>query len=202
MNTQSHYQGACCDYEQIKELLWQALHTERMAVRLAERVLDCAIQPGLGREWQHCLEAAGRRQDALVDVLQGLGLDPEHRTPGCDVIAALDDSLNESIGQAQRGPDPRAAELAAAECLALLATRQQAYWTLLCEVARHSDGEARRVLEEACRVARGDKALLDHTVAGPRMLWLEALGLPSTPAGAVSASVKRPAAPRAPLGPH
>lgn len=166
------------DYSQVQELLYQALETAAGGIEVYTTAHGCAINPDLKREWQQSLDRTERERDVLVEVLEQLGMDPEQRTPGREVLHHLAESLVEAIAMAERGPDPRAAELVASECVSMVEMRRRMNRELATRVRAESEGEARRLLEHASQaLASADHGGAEQALEWTRALWMESLGL-------------------------
>ena len=64
--------------EQLTELLYQALETEKGGVKVYETALRCAQNDDLKEEWEKYLEQTQNHEQIVLEVFEALGLDPEH----------------------------------------------------------------------------------------------------------------------------
>ena len=90
------------------------------------------------------------------------------------------ESLVKAMEMALRGPDLKAAQLVAAECVTLAETKDHLNWGLIGELAKNSTGEANTALKEANdQVEPEEDEHLYHTQGWTRELWIETLGMPA-----------------------
>jgi rubrerythrin len=68
--------------EQVAELLYQALETERGGIEVYTAALECVLNDDLKKEWQEYLEQTRNHERIVLAVMDKLGLDPEMITPG------------------------------------------------------------------------------------------------------------------------
>lgn len=166
--------------EQAQELLYQALETELGGIEVYRNALECAQNPDLHEEWQKYLEQTERHRDVLLRVLDALGLDPDARTPGREVVAHLGASLVQAMRKARSDAEPAAAELVACECVVQAETKDHLNWELIGQIAKHGKGDETKVLKEAFEEVEDEEDRhLYHTVGWTRELWLDSLGLPA-----------------------
>ena len=168
------------DHAQLRELLHQALETERGGIRIYETALQCAVNEDLRREWKEYLEQTRRHEQVLLQVFEQLGLDADERTPGQEVVGAIGASLVQAMTQAQSAGDPVGAELTACECVVLAETKDHSNWELIGHVAEHGKGEETKVLKAAYEAVEKDEDHhLYHTKGWCRELWIQSLGFPA-----------------------
>jgi rubrerythrin len=166
--------------EQLNELLYQALETEKGGVEIYEKAIECAVNKDLKKEWTEYLNQTKEHQATLVEVLKALGLDIGTETPGRAITRHLGQSFLTAMQMAQDSGELRAAELVASECVVLAETKDHLNWELLSAAAEASDDKTADVLEEACNeVEEEEDHHLYHTKGYVRELWLKALGLPA-----------------------
>lgn len=164
----------------LQELLYQALETETGGIQVYENALQNVRNDDLRKEWQEYLEQTRRHRQILLGVFESLGLDPEARTPGREVVAHLGASLVEAIRKARSDADPGAAEIAAGECVVLAETKDHLNWELIGHVVKHGQGEAIEVLRQAYeQVEDEEDRHVYHSTGWTRELWLDSLGLPA-----------------------
>jgi len=165
---------------QAVELLYQALETEKGGVQIYTTALRCAINEDLRREWTEYLEQTKQHVQVVSGVLRQMNLDVDAETPGRKIVRHIGDSLVKAMEMALRGPDLKAAQLVAAECVTLAETKDHLNWGLIGELAEHSVGEAKAALKEAHdKVEPEEDEHLYHTQGWTRELWIEALGMPA-----------------------
>src|SRR3954465_5590602 len=107
------------DDTQLNELLLQALETERGGIKIYTAAIQAAQNDDLRKEWQEYLSQTRTHEQVLLGVFEQLGLNPEGRSPGRDVVAHLGHSLVMAIEMASKSGNPVGAELVAGECVVL-----------------------------------------------------------------------------------
>lgn len=168
------------DKEQLHELLYQALETERGGIRIYETALTCALNEDLKGEWEEYLEQTRSHEQILLKVFQDLGLDPETMTPGREVAAHIGTSLVAAMEMAKSRGSAVAAQLVAGECVVLAETKDHQNWELIGHVAEHGEGRETDTLGSAFEeVEQQEDHHLYHTKGFTRELWIESLGLPA-----------------------
>lgn len=166
--------------QQMHELLFQAIETERGGIKIYETALTCAQNKDLKIEWQEYLEQTLNHEQELLKVFTELGLDPDTQTPGRDVTAHIGQSLVKAMELAKQQCTAEAAQLVAAECVVLAETKDHQNWELIEHVAMHGQGEAINLLKAASdAIGEEEDHHLYHTKGFLRELWLESLGLPA-----------------------
>ena len=166
--------------EQLAELLYQSLETEKGGILVYETALRCVQNEDLQEEWTKYLEQTQQHERILQDVCTAMGLDPEQETPGRSVVRHLGQSLVQAMEMALASGPPEAAELVAAECVVIAETKDHMNWELIGEAAKKLTGEQGKALKEAHgEVEEQEDEHLYHTMGWARELWLESLGLPA-----------------------
>src|SRR5262245_45189942 len=166
--------------EQVAELLYQALETEKGGIQVYETALKCAVNDELKEEWQEYLEQTRTHEQIVLEVMQQMGLDPEAETPGREVVRHIGESLVDAMEMALETGKPDAAQIVACECVVLAETKDHLNWQLIHEVAEKSKGEQKQVLSSAYeRVEEEEDKHLYHTTGWGRELWIESLGMPA-----------------------
>jgi hypothetical protein len=166
--------------EQVAELLYQALETEKGGIQIYETALKCAVNDELKQEWQEYLEQTRAHEQIMLEVMEQMGLDPETETPGREVVRHIGESLVEAMEMALEAGKPDAAQLVACECVVLAETKDHLNWELIHEVADKSKGEQKQALTAAYeRVEEEEDKHLYHTTGWGRELWIETLGMPA-----------------------
>ncbi|MBD9467753.1 spore coat protein [Pseudoxanthomonas sp. PXM01] len=169
-------------YEQsgVKELLLQALETERGGIKIYTAAVNAAVNDDLREEWQEYLEETEHHEEVLTQVFGELGMDTEEMSPGREVCAHLGASLVAAIEMAQANADPAAAELVACECVVLAETKDHTNWELIGKVAEAAGGKLGQVLKAAYDEVEDDEDHhLYHTKGWCRELWIQSLGMPA-----------------------
>ena len=168
------------DESQLQELLLQALETERGGIQIYTNAIQAAQNDDLRKEWQEYLEETRTHEKVLLTVFEQLGLNPEMRSPGRDIVAHQGKALGQAIQRAMKNATPAAAELVAGECVVLAETKDHMNWELIGHVAEHGTGEAAKVLKQAYEAVEEDEDHhLYHTTGWTRELWIQALGFPA-----------------------
>ena len=168
------------DDTQLNELLLQALETERGGIQLYTTAIQAAQNDDLRKEWQEYLVETRTHEQVLLNVFAQLGLDPEARSPGRDIVAHQGKALVMAVEMAMKNADPAGAELVAGECVVLAETKDHMNWELIGHVAKHGKGEVAKVLKQAYEAVEEDEDHhLYHTTGWTRELWIQALGFPA-----------------------
>lgn len=168
------------DKDSVRELVLQALETERGGIQIYETAIGCAVNDDLRDEWGKYLEQTRRHEQVVTELCESLGFDPEEETPGRGVVRHIGESLVAAMDQARSAGDPDAAQLVATECVVLAETKDHLNWELLEELGKKESGGRKKAIESACEeVEDQEDKHLYHTQGWSRELWLEALGLPA-----------------------
>jgi len=166
--------------DQLKELLLQALETERGGIQVYTHAIKAAQNDDLHKEWNEYLDQTRRHEQVLLGVFEELGLDPDERSPGRDVVRHLGEGLVQAIRNAMDNAPPEAAELVAGECVVLAETKDHLNWELIGHVVKHGSGPATKVLKRAFdEVEEDEDHHLYHTAGWTRELWIKSLGFPA-----------------------
>lgn len=168
------------DVDQVHELLFQALETERGGITIDTTAIECAVNDDLREEWSGYLDETRHHEQVLTSVFNELGLDTETQTPGRKICSHLGTSLVKAMQMAQEAGDAGAAQLVATECVVLAETKDHANWELIGKVAEHAGGDLSKVLKMAFdEVEQDEDHHLYHTKGWSRELWIESLGMPA-----------------------
>jgi rubrerythrin len=167
--------------EQVAELLFQALETEKGGIQIYETALKCVVNDELRKEWEEYLEQTRNHEQIVLEVMEKLGLDPETETPGREVVRHIGESLVEAMDMALENAQERdAAQVVACECVVLAETKDHLNWELIHEVAEKAKGEQRDALKAAYKqVEEQEDEHLYHTAGWGRELWIKSLGMPA-----------------------
>jgi len=166
--------------EQLTELLYQALETEKGGIEVYQTALNCVQNDELRKEWQEYLEQTRNHETVLLGVFERLGLEPARETPGRKVVRHLGESLVKAMEMASRAGQPEAAELVAAECVVLAETKDHLNWELIGEASKKLKGDRAAALKEAFREVEDEEdEHLYHTTGWSRELWIQSLGMPA-----------------------
>jgi hypothetical protein len=166
------------DKDQVRELVLQALETERGGVEVYGAALECALDEDLHREWGKYLDQTRRHEQVVLDLCEALGFDPDEETPGRRVVRHLGRSLVAAMRKAIEEGAPEAAQLVATECVVLAETKDHLNWELLEELSKVEKGPRKQALADACKQVEDEEDKhLYHTQGWSRELWLDSLGL-------------------------
>jgi rubrerythrin len=166
--------------EQIAELLYQTLETERGGIQVYTTALTCAANDDLIKEWEEYLEQTRNHERIVLEMMDQLGLDPELETPGRLIVQHIGEALVEAMEMALDGGPIEAAQLVACECVVTAETKDHLNWELIREIAETSTGELRQTLMTACeQVDAEEDEHLYHSMGWSRELWIESLGIPA-----------------------
>jgi rubrerythrin len=166
--------------EQIAELLYQALETEKGGVQIYETAVRCAVNADLKEEWEEYLEQTEHHVEIVEGLFETFGLDPETDTPGRLVVRHIGESLVGAIEMAMDAGNADAAQIVAAECIALAETKDHLNWELLGRLAKKLTGDEAKALQAAHdEVEDEEDEHLYHTKGWGRELWIAALGMPA-----------------------
>ena len=168
------------DQAGVKELLLQALETERGGIKVYTTALKAAINDDLRKEWQEYLDETKRHEEVLTRVFEQLNMDTEEMSPGREVCAHQGASLVAAMEMALAKAERAAAELVACECVVLAETKDHSNWELIGKVAEAADKELKDVLKQAYDAVEEDEDHhLYHTMGWCRELWIQSLGMPA-----------------------
>ena len=166
--------------EQIAELLYQALETEKGGVEIYETAVRCAVNEDLKEEWEKYLEQTERHVEVMEGLFETFGLDPETDTPGRLVVRHIGESLVRAMEMAMDAGNADAAQIVAAECIALAETKDHLNWQLMGQLAKKLTGEEAKALKAAHEEVEDEEdEHLYHTKGWGRELWIAALGMPA-----------------------
>lgn len=166
------------DKDQVRELVLQALETERGGIEVYGAALECALDEDLRSEWGKYLDQTRRHEQIVLGLCEALGFDPNEETPGRRVVRHIGTSLVAAMRKALEEGTPDAAQLVATECVVLAETKDHLNWELLEELSKEERGERKRALEDACKQVEDEEDKhLYHTQGWSRELWLDSLGL-------------------------
>jgi len=166
--------------EQLKELLLQALETEKGGIQIYTTALKCVQNDELREEWQKYLEQTQNHERIMQDVCASFGLDVNQESPGRKVVRHIGSSLVKAMEMALAEGDPAAAELVAAECIVLAETKDHMNWELMGQCVEKLSGAQKKALKEAKdEVEDQEDEHLYHTTGWARELWIQVLGMPA-----------------------
>ena len=168
------------EQEKLNQLLYEMLETEMGGVLVYQTALRCVQNEDLKKEWEEYLEHTEEHVEALHEVFEKLGLDPETETPGRKIVHHIGESLVKAMEMALEAGDPAAAEVVAAECVVHAETKDHLNWELLGYAMEKAKGETAKALKEAHeKVEEQEDEHLYHTKGWTREMWIDALGMPA-----------------------
>jgi len=166
--------------EGLKELLCQALETEKGGIQVYRTALRCVVNQELKKEWEEYLEQTENHERIVHGVFGALGLDPGEETPGRAIVRAKAKGLVDAMEKALSSGKKEAAQLVACECVVETETKDHLNWKLIGAVAKKQTGDAGRALRAAHdEVEDEEDEHLYHTTGWCRELWLQSLGQPA-----------------------
>lgn len=166
--------------DQLKELLYEALETEKGGVNVYQTAIRCAVNNELKEEWEEYLDQTRNHERIIEDLMEKIGLDPGAETPGRQVVRHIGESLVKAMEMALEAGTPEAAQLVATECVVAAETKDHLNWELIGQVAKTVKGAEGKALKEAHQqVEEEEDEHLYHTTGWSRELWIESLGLPA-----------------------
>ena len=166
--------------EQLNELIYQMLETERGGIQVYETALRCVVNNELKDEWEEYLEQTKNHERIVLELMEKLGLDPEQETPGRGVVRHIGESLVEAMEMARTNGPAEAAQLVACESVVQAETKDHLNWELLHEASEKAKGEQKKALTLAYEeVEDQEDEHLYHSTGWCRELWIESLSLPA-----------------------
>jgi rubrerythrin len=164
--------------EQLTELLYQALETEKGGIQVYKTAIRCAQNDDLKEEWEKYLEQTENHERILLDVFTAFSLDPNKETPGRKVVRHIGESLVKAMEMALQSGPPEAAQLVAAECVVSAETKDHLNWELIGQSMEKLSGAQKKALKEAHEeVEEQEDEHLYHTQGWARELWIQSLGM-------------------------
>ncbi|MPS36700.1 hypothetical protein [Stenotrophomonas acidaminiphila] len=163
----------------VRELLLQALETERGGIQVYGAAIRAARNKDLKHEWEGYLEETRNHERILTRVFEAMGLDTEMSSPGREVVAHQGASLVAAIEMAMANAKPADAELVAAECVVLAETKDHMNWELIGQVAEQGGPHAEVLAQAHAAVETQEDHHLYHTRGWARELWIQRLGMPA-----------------------
>ena len=166
--------------EQLNELIYQMLETERGGIQVYETALRCVVNNELKEEWEEYLEQTKNHERIVLGLMEKLGLDPEQETPGRGVVRHIGESLVEAMEMARTNGPAEAAQLVACESVVQAETKDHLNWELLHEASEKAKGEQKKALTLAYEeVEDQEDEHLYHSTGWCRELGIESLSLPA-----------------------
>jgi len=166
--------------EQVHELLYEALETEKSGVQVYKTAIECALNDELREEWEKYLDQTENHERIVRELLAKFELDPDMETPGRKIVRHIGESLIKAMKLAIESGNRQAAQIVAAECVVNAETKDHLNWELVAQVAEQTQGEEGKFLMAAHeQVEAEEDEHLYHSTGWARELWIESLGLPA-----------------------
>jgi rubrerythrin len=166
--------------DQVHELLYQALETEKGGIAVYQTALRCVQNDELRKEWEEYLQQTRNHERIVHKFFEAFELDPNTETPGRKVVKHIGESLVKAMEMARAAGPPEAAQIVAAECVVEAETKDHLNWELLGHVAKQVKGAQREALNAALKeIEEQEDEHLYHTTGWTRELWIESLGMPA-----------------------
>ena len=166
--------------QQLNELIYQMLETERGGIEVYTTALTCAVNDELKEEWQEYLEQTQQHERIVLELMEQRGMEPETDTPGRAVVRHIGESLVKAMEMAKANAPAEAAELVACECVVEAETKDHLNWELIEAASKALKGDEAKALTEAYeQVEEQEDEHLYHTTGWCRELWIHSLGLPA-----------------------
>ena len=166
--------------EQLHELLYQAVETERGGIQVYEMAIRCAKNKDLKKEWTEYLEQTRNHEKIVVGLCEELGIDADTDSPGRRVVRHIGQSLVKAMEMAVASGTPEAAELVAAECVVHAETKDHMNWELIGQLGKSKKVSDAKALKEAYEEVEDEEdEHLYHSQGWARELWLDSCGLPA-----------------------
>jgi rubrerythrin len=164
--------------EQLKELFYQAMATEKAGVLVYEAALKASVHPDLKNELEKYADQTRNHVTIMNKLFETFGLDPNKKTPGFEIVETKGQALVQAIEKALAWGDPKTAQIVAAECVVDIETKDHMNWELLAEASRRLMGEKGKALKDAVdEVEEQEDQHLYHLKGWTRELWIESLGM-------------------------
>lgn len=164
--------------QKLELLVLEALQTETGGVKVYDKALECVDNAELRAEWRKYRDQTERHREVLLEACTKLGIDPNRRAPGCDIVRATADSLVRNMDLALQSGDRPLAQIVAAEAILQAKQKDHLNWQLIELAAKEAEGRLAKILEDAREEAEdleGEQVF--HTMRWARELWAESLGI-------------------------
>src|SRR5882757_4881132 len=103
--------------DELHELLYQALETEKGGVQVYTTALRCVVNEDLKEEWEKYLDQTKSHVETVTEILTNLELEVDAETPGRKVVRHIGESLVKAMEMALKSAPREAAQIVAAECV-------------------------------------------------------------------------------------
>lgn len=165
---------------QVDELLYEAIETERGGIKIYETALSCVQNGDLRQEWEKYLGETRRHEKILKDICTEFGVNSEQETSGRKIVRSLAETLIKGMQVALNSGVRGQAEIVAAECVATAELKDHLNWELIGQVAEKMDGNDAAMLKKAYdEVEDQEDRHFYHAKGWARELWAASLGVPA-----------------------
>jgi hypothetical protein len=155
-----------------------ALEHARGLARVHRAALDCTLDRERRRRFAQAVTAADRDVQALQQLCQALGVNPEHPTTAREIVKDAADAMIKQISSAVAEADRTTAEAIACLCATLAETRSRANIEVLARIGPHLPEAAATVWNGmASALASGVRERQEFTQAAWRELQLKRIGV-------------------------
>ena len=166
----------------VKELLLQAIETERGGQQIYTAAIECASTDELREEWQKYLSETQEHERILTETFAVIGLDPEEESPGRVIVRSKAKGLVKAMQEAVATMPPGTPQLVAAECVVEAESKDHMNWELIGRLVE--DGGLTKKEKDALKAAweqveEQEDEHLYHTMGWARELWIQNLGMPA-----------------------
>ena len=164
--------------QKLELLVLEALQTETGGVKVYDKALECVDNAELRAEWRKYHDQTERHREVLLEACAKLGIDPNRRAPGCDIVRATADSLVRNMDIALQSGDRPLAQIVAAEAVLQAKQKDHLNWQLIELAAKEAEGRLAKILKDAREEVEDQEG--EHvfrTMRWARELWAESLGI-------------------------
>lgn len=161
-------------------LVLEALQTETGGLKVYDKALECVDHAELRAEWRKYRDQTERHREVLLEACAKLGIDPDRRAPGCDIVRATADSLVRNMDAALQSGDRPLAQIVAAEAVLQAKQKDHLNWQLIELAAKEAEGRLAKILKDAHdEIENHEDGHVLHIMGWARKLWAESLGIKS-----------------------
>ena len=164
--------------QKLELMVLEALQTETGGVKVYDKALECVDNAELRAEWRKYRDQTERHREVLLEACAKLGIDPNRRAPGCDIVRATADSLVRNMDIALQSGDRPLAQIVAAEAVLQAKQKDHLNWQLIELAAKEAEGRLAKILKDAREEVEDQEG--EHvfrTMRWARELWAESLGI-------------------------
>jgi hypothetical protein len=182
MATPNGRQDASATIEKnVHEFFAQALASEFAGVAVYETAIHCAQIEELEEEWRRYLDQTEDHIRIYTGLMTTLGINPAREDyPSVVIVRKSSNALVNLMTTALNAGDLDAAQIVAAECIALAETKCHLNWELVGELGKKMKGPAGDAVRAAYdQVSEQENEHLFHTTGWARELWIQRLGMPA-----------------------